>query len=101
MVCQVLLGTEISQRRVLFHVFNGCVCGVLLHGGFLVPNARNWLFVDSEVERTTFCISLGFSSRYRLNNMTGYLSSFPVVNILGRVALFSLSISLEITRVPK
>ena len=52
MVGQILLGTQILQRWVLFHVFG--VYGVLSHWGFLVPNAWNWLVDDSEVKRTAF-----------------------------------------------
>ena len=48
---QILLGTQILQRWILFHVFHDCV---LSHWGFLVPNAWNWLVDDSEVKRAAF-----------------------------------------------
>ena len=38
MVGQILLGTQILKRLVLFHAFHDFVYGVLSHLGFLLPN---------------------------------------------------------------
>ena len=53
---------------------------------------ENRLVDDSEAKRTAFLHSLGRFPRYRLNKITGHLSSFPVANILGVTSLvFTLS----------
>ena len=51
-------------------------------GVFLYQMLEASFLLTVRSKGSLFCISLGRSSRYCLNNMTEHLSSIPVVNIL-------------------
>ena len=80
-------GSKFSQIGTPRFSLEGVVYRVLPHWGFLVPNPETGFSMTVRLNGPLFCISLGRFSRYRLNNMMGHLSLFPVANILGVTSL--------------